>query len=112
MDDFAKNGYPTPPSTGYSSPGNSRYSTGPSPNGAPPRMARKEPPSAGQGPISLVEHENVLPTLSTQEQMKQLDIIDQLADLGLDHEGVDLPRLVVCMSFLFHLQSSLDYVVQ
>jgi hypothetical protein len=42
------------------------------------------------------EYDNILSTLSTEKQMKQLEIIDKLQDLGIDHDGVDLPRLVVC----------------
>lgn len=42
------------------------------------------------------ESENVLAGLATEEQMRQLDLIDKLQDLGIDHEGIDLPRLVVC----------------
>jgi GTPase SAR1 family protein len=42
------------------------------------------------------ESDNVLAGLATEEQMRQLDLIDKLQDLGIDHEGIDLPRLVVC----------------
>ena len=46
--------------------------------------------------VEARENGEFLPTLNTEEHMRKLDIIDQLHDLGIDHEGVDLPRLVVC----------------
>ena len=46
--------------------------------------------------VEARENGDFLPTLSTEEHMRKLDIVDQLHDLGIDHEGVDLPRLVVC----------------
>jgi hypothetical protein len=34
--------------------------------------------------------------LGTDALMRQLEMVDKLQDLGIDHKGVDLPRLVVC----------------
>jgi GTPase SAR1 family protein len=42
------------------------------------------------------DDDNVLAGLATDQQMRQLEIIDKLQDLGIDHDGIDLPRLVVC----------------
>jgi hypothetical protein len=53
------------------------------------------PPGPDEG-VEISENGDFLPTLSTEEHMRKLDIIDQLEDLGIDHEGIDLPRLVVC----------------
>lgn len=39
---------------------------------------------------------NFLTPLTTEDHMRQLRFIDKLHDLGIDLDGIDLPRLVVC----------------
>jgi hypothetical protein len=46
--------------------------------------------------LEALEYGAVPAPLRTEAQMKQLQIVDMLQDLGIDHEVVDLPRLVVC----------------
>jgi hypothetical protein len=68
-----------------------------------PNGAFNGTPGSSSGPSEPGEEFTVVPDpderpapLGTDAQMRQLEIIDKLQDLGIDHEGVDLPRLVVC----------------
>jgi hypothetical protein len=68
-----------------------------------PNGAFNGTPGSSSGPSEPGEEFTVVPEhderpapLGTDDQMRQLEIIDKLQDLGIDHEGVDLPRLVVC----------------
>jgi GTPase SAR1 family protein len=79
--------------TGFA-PSNHQYASDGESNGLP--GSYNITPTTDDGFADAREHENVLAGLATDEQMRQLDLIDRLQDLGIDNEGIDLPRLVVC----------------
>ncbi len=64
---------------------------------APSNFQYAPDPEAFDTPTTTDEDDdNVLAGLATDQQMRQLDLIDRLQDLGIDHDGIELPRLVVC----------------
>jgi GTPase SAR1 family protein len=91
---------PTPPpyhgTPGSYSNGSISYNVADEVDGRPDLFDDQHEPekefAEAEGPLN----ESVLPSLATEEQMRQLEIIDKLQDLRIDSEKIDLPRLVVC----------------
>jgi hypothetical protein len=76
-------------------------------------------PGSSSGPSKLGEeftevlgHDERSAPLGTDEQIRQLEMIDMLQDLGIDYEGVDLPRLVIYGDQLSRKSSVLGAIIK